>query len=198
VTRVNRVAGRGRSRHPGARMGPRADEAGPSGTAPEPLRARSARSRTVDPMSAPGSSADDPGALIGNRALAGRTIRLLDIEEPEHVDVHPEQPASLANDTAHPIKVGPTIGALAGLERQILLTPEQAGALLAVPGSWLRVKAAAGQIPSRRLGKHLRFTRSDLDAIADAAARPIRQPQPTATPTRATLVNRQGPRRRVS
>ncbi|MDT7685191.1 MAG: hypothetical protein QOG57_5501 [Pseudonocardiales bacterium] len=149
-------------------------------------------------MSALGSSADNPAALIGNRALAGRAIRLLDIEEPEHVDVHPNRQASLADDTAHPVKMGPTTGALAGLERQILLTPEQAGALLAVPGSWLRVKAAAGQIPSRRLGKHLRFTRSDLDAIADAAARPIRQPQPTAAPTRATPVNRQGPRRHVS
>jgi excisionase family DNA binding protein len=148
-------------------------------------------------MSASGSSANDPGALIANRAPAGRTLPLLDVEEPEHADVNPDQQSSLADYTGHPAK-GSTIGALVGLEHQILLTPEQAGALLAVPGSWLRVKAAAGQIPSRRLGKHLRFTRSDLDAIAEAAARPISQPQPTASPARATLVNRQGPRRRVS
>jgi excisionase family DNA binding protein len=197
MTRVNRVAGRAHSRHPSDRRNPRTHDADPSGTAPEPLRAQGARSRTGDLMSGPGLSADDPGPLIGNRALAGRSMPLLDIEDPEHVDVHLDQQASLVDDTGRPMKMGPTIGALAGLERQILLTPEQAGALLAVPGSWLRVKAAAGQIPSRRLGKHLRFTRTDLDAIADAAARPIRQPQPTATPTRATPVNRQGPRRRV-
>jgi hypothetical protein len=53
-----------------------------------------------------------------------------------------------------------------------LLTAEQAGALLAVPGSWLRDKAAAREIPCRKLGKHLRFAPADLAAIAAMAARP--------------------------
>jgi hypothetical protein len=35
------------------------------------------------------------------------------------------------------------VGRVAGVERQILFTSEQAGALLAVPGSWLRARAAA-------------------------------------------------------
>lgn len=59
---------------------------------------------------------------------------------------------------------------------QILFTAEQAGAALAVPGSWLRDKAAAGQIPCRRLGKHLRFARADLDTIAAEAAVAAHQP----------------------
>jgi len=67
-----------------------------------------------------------------------------------------------------------------------LFTAEQAGAVLAVPGSWLREKAAAGQVPCRRLGKHLRFARADLDAIAEAAAQPIRHPPPQPTPRAAT------------
>jgi hypothetical protein len=53
-----------------------------------------------------------------------------------------------------------------------LLTADQAGALLAVPGSWLRDKAAAREIPCRKLGKHLRFAPADLVAIAEMAARP--------------------------
>jgi excisionase family DNA binding protein len=64
---------------------------------------------------------------------------------------------------------------------QVLLTAEQAGALLVVPGSWLRDKAAAGEVPCRRLGKHLRFSYADVDAIAAAAARPARvAPRPPA------------------
>jgi hypothetical protein len=89
--------------------------------------------------------------------------------------------------------------ALAELAHQILLTPEQAGALLAIPGSWLRVRAAAGQVPSRRLGKHLRFARADLDAIAHAAARPASTPhQTTSSPTAPSGVERRGPRRGIN
>lgn len=54
----------------------------------------------------------------------------------------------------------------------MLLTAEQAGALLTVPGSWLRDKAATRKIPCRRLGKHLRFALADLTTITEMAARP--------------------------
>jgi hypothetical protein len=76
-------------------------------------------------------------------------------------------------DPLRPARRGPVCSG-----EQILFTAQQAGLLLAVRGSWLADKAAAGTIPCRRLGKHLRFSRSDLREIADAAAHP-------AAPTRA-------------
>jgi hypothetical protein len=53
-----------------------------------------------------------------------------------------------------------------------LYTAEQAGSLLAVPGSWLRKKAAAREVPCRYLGKDLRFAAADLTTIAEMAAQP--------------------------
>jgi excisionase family DNA binding protein len=50
----------------------------------------------------------------------------------------------------------------------LLYTAEQAAELLGVKPSWLRRKAAARAIPCTFLGKHLRFSRADLDAIVAA------------------------------
>jgi excisionase family DNA binding protein len=47
----------------------------------------------------------------------------------------------------------------------LLHTVEEAAALLRVRPSWLRKKAAARAVPCTFLGKHLRFSRTDLDAI---------------------------------
>ncbi|MBW4717338.1 helix-turn-helix domain-containing protein [Saccharothrix obliqua] len=58
-----------------------------------------------------------------------------------------------------------------------MYTPEQAAALLQVRPSWLRRRAAARAVPCRFLGKHLRFTRQDIDDIAAASKH---------TPTRHT------------
>ncbi|MFD1045491.1 helix-turn-helix domain-containing protein [Kibdelosporangium lantanae] len=55
-------------------------------------------------------------------------------------------------------------------EKVVLYTPDQAANLLQIRASWLRRKAAARAIPCRYVGKHLRFTRSDLLAIADQSA----------------------------
>lgn len=52
----------------------------------------------------------------------------------------------------------------------ILFTAEQAAAMLQVRPSWLRRKAAARAVPCRFMGKHLRFSRSDIEAIASASA----------------------------
>ncbi|MBF6556354.1 MAG: helix-turn-helix domain-containing protein [Acidimicrobiales bacterium] len=73
----------------------------------------------------------------------------------------------------------PEAGVELGLGPAVLLTPEQAAGLLSVPGSWLRERAAAGMVPCRRLGKYLRFTRTDLDAIAAVAARPATTTAPS-------------------
>jgi excisionase family DNA binding protein len=56
----------------------------------------------------------------------------------------------------------------------LLLTPGQAAALLQVRESWLRRRAAERRVPCSFVGKHLRFSRADLDAIVAAGARPAR------------------------
>jgi excisionase family DNA binding protein len=50
----------------------------------------------------------------------------------------------------------------------LLYTPEQAAELLGVKPSWLRRKAAARQVACTFVGKHLRFSRADLEAIITA------------------------------
>ncbi len=47
-----------------------------------------------------------------------------------------------------------------------LYTPDEAAALLRLRPSWLKRKASGRAIPCRFLGKHLRFSRSDLATIA--------------------------------
>ncbi|SFB61690.1 hypothetical protein SAMN05216266_12870 [Amycolatopsis marina] len=55
---------------------------------------------------------------------------------------------------------------------QLLYTPGEAGELLAVKESWLRRQAGLRAIPCTLLGKHLRFSRADLEEIAAAGHRP--------------------------
>ena len=43
-----------------------------------------------------------------------------------------------------------------------LLDAQQAGALLAVPPSWLLQEARAGRVPHTRLGRYVRFDSDDL------------------------------------
>ncbi|MFB8767811.1 helix-turn-helix domain-containing protein [Nocardiopsis alba] len=51
-----------------------------------------------------------------------------------------------------------------------LLTIPEAARVLAVPESWLRERVRLRRVAHRRLGKHVRFTASDLEAIVDGAA----------------------------
>jgi excisionase family DNA binding protein len=62
----------------------------------------------------------------------------------------------------------------------LLYTPAQAAALLQVPESWLRRRAAARRLPCSFLGKHLRFSRADLDAIVAAATVQMQSAAPRA------------------
>lgn len=190
MTRVNRVAGRTQTHHRHGQIGDR-DTVAPNG-APGTGRVRNARPR---------QNPTDTGPSVQDRGTdVGRTARPpVYIEEPELADVNPGHEPSPAGDASPPATAATVTMALAELAHQILLTPEQAGALLAIPGSWLRVRAAAGQVPSRRLGKHLRFARADLDAIAHAAARPASTPhQTTSSPTAPSGVERRGPRRGIN
>ena len=52
-----------------------------------------------------------------------------------------------------------------------LHTPAEAAKILKVRESWLRTKAAARAIPCTFLGKHLRFSDSDIAEIVSAGAR---------------------------
>ncbi|MEU3024892.1 helix-turn-helix domain-containing protein [Nocardiopsis alba] len=51
-----------------------------------------------------------------------------------------------------------------------LLTIPEAARVLAVPESWLRERVRLRKVAHRRLGKHVRFSVSDLEAIVDGAA----------------------------
>lgn len=62
-----------------------------------------------------------------------------------------------------------------------LYTPAQAAELLAVRKSWLRRRAGRRQVPCTFLGKQLRFSATDLQAIAAQGARGVRPPHPRRT-----------------
>ncbi|WFE27613.1 helix-turn-helix domain-containing protein [Solwaraspora sp. WMMD791] len=55
-------------------------------------------------------------------------------------------------------------------DTQLLYTAEQAAVLLQVNPSWLRKKATARTIPCTFIGKHLRFSPTDLKTIIAAGA----------------------------
>jgi len=59
-----------------------------------------------------------------------------------------------------------------GLTRAELMTPDEVAVLLAVPVSTVRDWARRGLIPSRKLGRHRRFLRSEIETwvIRDRAA----------------------------
>lgn len=58
----------------------------------------------------------------------------------------------------------------------LLYTADQAAAFLQVRPSWLRRKATARAVPCRFIGKHLRFSRTDIEAIANNSASSHPQP----------------------
>jgi excisionase family DNA binding protein len=73
---------------------------------------------------------------------------------PEHRNGKP--PAELRADAAIPTPADDATLA------EPLLTPTQAAALLAVRTSWIYEAVRAGRLPCVRIGRHLRFLRSDL------------------------------------
>ena len=52
-----------------------------------------------------------------------------------------------------------------------LLTPAEAAALLAVRRSWVYDATRHGELPCVRVGRHLRFLRSDLERWVSARRR---------------------------
>lgn len=75
-------------------------------------------------------------------------------------------------------------GGILPLESEYL-TPHELGALMKKSVSWVQKKAAAGQIPCRRIGRDLRFPRTEIDKwlAAQPKARPRhRRPGPKPKP----------------
>ncbi|WP_376772810.1 helix-turn-helix domain-containing protein [Amycolatopsis endophytica] len=68
----------------------------------------------------------------------------------------------------------------------MLFTPAQAAELLQVRESWLRRRAARRQVPCTFLGKHLRFSRANLEQIVSDAALPATHAQRRAPGTGAS------------
>ncbi|WP_368732276.1 helix-turn-helix domain-containing protein [Solihabitans fulvus] len=83
-----------------------------------------------------------------------------------HEPRQPQQPLTDNNTTA------PTTHSEASAPR--VHTPTEAATLLTVPESWLRRQAGQRKLPCTFLGRHLRFSDADLQAIITAGARPAR------------------------
>jgi excisionase family DNA binding protein len=55
---------------------------------------------------------------------------------------------------------------------QVLFTFAQAAEMTALPESWLRKAVTERRIPFRKVGKHVRFSAADLDALIEQTAVP--------------------------
>ncbi|WP_190816722.1 helix-turn-helix domain-containing protein [Saccharopolyspora pogona] len=55
-----------------------------------------------------------------------------------------------------------------------LYTPTEAAELLSVKETWLRRKAGIRSIPCTFIGRHLRFSATDLRTIVEDGAQPVR------------------------
>ena len=60
-----------------------------------------------------------------------------------------------------------------GDDEPILMTVEQAAALLTVPVSWLKQRVSAQTVACTRLGRHIRFTRQQVATIVAANEQPV-------------------------
>ena len=84
---------------------------------------------------------------------------------------NPHQTPRPRRPIAAPVKPN-TQTAAAPRDGSLLYTPAEAAQLLKVRESWLRRKAGARQVPCTFLGRHLRFSPTDLATIVTAAAQP--------------------------
>ena len=125
------------------------------GQRPEPDRIAA-----TSPDHSPAASGESAGRFLGRRPRRG-------IARPARSDssggftTPPASPAGTTRDAAS--------------ARPLLYTAEQAAALLQVRPSWLRRKAAARAVPCRFVGKHLRFSHTDIETIAEGNSLPHQQ-----------------------
>jgi excisionase family DNA binding protein len=62
--------------------------------------------------------------------------------------------------------------------KRVFFTFAEVAEMTALKESWLRRAAAAQAIPSHKVGRHIRFTEEDIDALIAQSARPIVPPPP--------------------
>lgn len=117
---------------------------------------------TGQPALAEKSTSGQPGRGPGDSGPLP-TTRGSFASPPSHVDTEPGRYGA-------PGQIGATTAGGTGDPAQLLFTPAQAAAALQVRESWLRRRAARRDVPCTFLGKHLRFSRADLDAIVAQAA----------------------------
>jgi excisionase family DNA binding protein len=79
------------------------------------------------------------------------------------IDANSQMDQSRAGTSGAAATSGITIG-------RIFLTVDEAAARLGVTRGWIYERTRRKAIPHRKLGKFVRFTEQDLQAIADAAA----------------------------
>ncbi|MFD0059585.1 helix-turn-helix domain-containing protein [Streptomyces sp. NPDC056690] len=111
----------------------------------------------LPPGGAPASS-DKPTPAVGTVICAERrtTVSSRKDQRGSHPSPREQTPRSVAANDAADSSGSDVVG---------LFTAEQAAQALQVPPSWLRKKAAAGSIRHTRIGRHLRFSTSDLRAL---------------------------------
>jgi len=73
---------------------------------------------------------------------------------------------------------------------------EEAAQWLGVPLGWLQGKVQKREVPHTRLGKHVRFSRDNLEEIIQQAQIPARSERPTVVWTDEMRPISRGPRRK--
>ncbi|MGW6934652.1 helix-turn-helix domain-containing protein [Lentzea sp. NPDC054927] len=109
---------------------------------------------------------------MSNNARRPRTPGRLQLSRAPAVQL--PEPRDLAVVSALPEEAPSSPGDEASAQEQLLFTADQAAQLLQVRASWLRRRATARAIPCRFLGKHLRFSREDIDQIAEESKQDVR------------------------
>jgi hypothetical protein len=122
------------------------------------------------PLSARPDQALEPGAAIPtgcDQDIAPAKAERLGVGQRSRRDITRPLPAGPPDDDAAHAANRPGSARARVAEEPLLYTAEQAAALLQVCPSWLRRKAAARAVPCRFVGKHLRFSRADIETIAE-------------------------------
>jgi excisionase family DNA binding protein len=141
---------------------------------------------TVETTTAPRRDTDGQGRGAG---CAAEPDPQPDLQQADRRTVHPNgtaAPSSLSlplpstdggqGGDGVAARSRPASGPVAGDPVPLLFTPAQAATVLQVRESWLRRRAASREVPCTFLGKHLRFSREDLEQIVADAARRVTAP----------------------
>ncbi|WP_460402133.1 helix-turn-helix domain-containing protein [Actinophytocola sediminis] len=121
----------------------------------------------------PQASPTTPTALDHAPATTAATHDHLSAQRSRRGITRP-RPVCPSDELVAPAAGRSTTGQVPARAEPLLYTPEQAADLLQIRPSWLRRKAAARAVPCRSVGKHLRFSRADIETIAENSTTPSR------------------------